>query len=186
MIGLLPDKLSIGGRDVPINSDFRVALLALQAFNDPDVPKRDMPGIAVDLIIGLDNISPAEMKEAYEKVRWFLDGGKDYEDNGTLHPKTMDWEQDEQLIFSAVNNVARQETRALPYLHWWTFLGYFNEIREGLFSNVLMIRQKKAKHKKLEKWEQDYYRENKDLIDFRKKYSEEEKAEKDRLNKLFQ
>ena len=50
---------------------------------------------------------------------------------------------------------------------------------------VLNIRQKKAKGKKLEKYEQEYYRENKNLIDFKAKYTDEEQAEIDRLNKLL-
>lgn len=186
MIGALPEEVTVNGRSIPIRTDYRIALMAFQAFNDPEVPARDKPRIAVDLVMGLENIDPREFREAYEKVKWFLDGGKDYADDGKPHPKTMDWEQDEQLIFSAVNNVARTEVRALRKLHWWTFLGYFNEIREGLFSNVLMIRQKKAKHKKLDKWEEEYYGENRDLIDIRKKITDEEKAEKDRLNQIFQ
>lgn len=185
MIGELPTTLTINGREIPINTDFRVVLCIFQACNDRELSKRDMAYITLDALYGIENLAENEYQEAAEKAKWFLDGGRDYNENKPS-PKTMDWEQDEQMIFSAVNNVARQETRALPYLHWWTFLGYFNEIREGLFSNVLMIRQKKAKHKKLEPWEQDYYKANKDLIDFHTRYTDEEKAEKERLNQIFQ
>lgn len=62
------------------------------------------------------------------------------------------------------------------YIHWWTFLGYFNEIGEGLFSTVINIRQKKNKGKKFEKYEQDFYQNNKDLIDLKKKYAKEEQG----------
>ena len=37
------------------------------------------------------------------------------------------------------------------------------EIEEGTFSTVLGIRQKKAKGKRLEKWEEEFYRNNKDF-----------------------
>ncbi|WP_278320796.1 hypothetical protein [Lacrimispora sphenoides] len=37
------------------------------------------------------------------------------------------------------------------------------EIEEGTFSMVLGIRQKIAKGKKLEKWEEEFYRNNKAL-----------------------
>jgi len=70
-------------------------------------------------------------------------------------------------------------------LHWWSFLGYFNEIQEGLFSNILNIRQKKSKHKQLEKWEQDFYKENQDLIEFKTVYTEKEKEEMRKLNERF-
>ena len=39
--------------------------------------------------------------------------------------------------------------------------------------------------KKLEKWEQEYYRKNKDRVDLRKRYSAEELAEQERLKKLL-
>lgn len=54
-----------------------------------------------------------------------------------------------------------------------------------VFSSVLSIRQKKAKHKKLEKNEQEFYRENKSLIDMQPRYSAEEQAEIDRLNEML-
>ena len=117
---------------------------------------------------------------------WFLDGGMVHEDsNYNKSKKIIDWEQDEQMIFSAVNKVAGKETRAVEYIHWWTFLGYFNEVGEGLLSTVISIRQKKNKGKKLEKYEQDFYRENKSLIDIKTRLSAEEQAEKERLEKLL-
>ena len=73
----------------------------------------------------------------------------------------------------------------MPYLHWWAFLGLFYEIGEGLFSQVINIRLKKAKNKKLEKYEKEFYREHKDLIDIRRKRTAEEQADIDRINKLL-
>jgi len=70
-------------------------------------------------------------------------------------------------------------------MHWWTFLGYFNEIGECLLSTVINIRQKKNKGKKLEKYEQEFYRANKSLIDIKTRYTPEEQAEKERLLKLL-
>lgn len=65
------------------------------------------------------------------------------------------------------------------------FYGYFSEIEEGLFSTVLNIRSKRNQGKKLDKVEQEYYRNNKELIDLKEKYTDEEKAEIERLNSLF-
>ena len=53
------------------------------------------------------------------------------------------------------------------------------EIGEGLFSSVISIRNKKAKGEKLEKYERTFYRENKKLVDFEKRYSEEELQEQE-------
>jgi hypothetical protein len=47
---------------------------------------------------------------------------------------------------------------------------------DSLFSRVVSIRAKLKAGKKLEKWEQSWYRKNKDLVDIPMKYSEREKS----------
>ena len=46
-------------------------------------------------------------------------------------------------------------------------VGYYMEIGDCTFSTILDIRRKLRKHKKLEKWEREYYDENRELIDFK-------------------
>jgi hypothetical protein len=185
MIGELPTTLEVNGRELQIlSTDYRNSLLIFQAFNDPDLTDNEKQYIMIDALLGVNNLGESEMKEASEKCSWYLDGGKNY-DSKRPEPKTMDWNQDEQLIFSAVNHVAGKELRTEKYIHWWTFLGYFNEIQDGLFSYVLSIRQKRAKHKKLEKYEQEYYNAHKDLIDIEVPESDADKAYKEELNQRF-
>lgn len=184
MIGCLPEALRINGRDVPINSDFRRALVIMEAFQDPELSEQEKTYIMLDALLGIKNLKREDYEEAAKQCVWFLDGGRSYSEPAKK-ARLMDWEQDEQMIFSAVNNVARTETRSQPYIHWWTFLGYFNEIREGLFSQVLLIRQKKAKGRKLDKSEQEFYTQNKDLVVLKKKLTKEEQAENDYWNKLL-
>ena len=96
----------------------------------------------------------------------------------------LDWEQDGHIIFPALNKVAGAETRTVDYMHWWTFLGLFNELGDGLFTQVMSIRTKKAKHKKLDKTERDFYSEHKELIDLKPKLTAEDKEELDFINSL--
>ena len=84
----------------------------------------------------------------------------------------MDWEQDGDMIVPAVNKVAGKEIRAVPYMHWWTFFGYFMESGECLFNTVVGIRSK-------------FYQENKNIIDIKTRLSEEEQAYKDALNEML-
>ena len=182
MIGQLPKTLTIHGVDYPIRSDFRIALLIFQALNDNDLTDREKAYIMLDALY--EDIESIEDKnEAMKKAAWFLDGGKEY--SRSANTKLLDWEQDEQMIFSSVNNVAKSEVREKEYLHWWTFLGYFNEIQEGLLSTVIGIRQKKAKGEKLEKSEKDFYNKNRDIIDIKPKYTQEEMNEIAKLNELL-
>ena len=89
------------------------------------------------------------------------------------------------MIFSAVNKVAGKETRELPYLHWWTFLGYFNEIGEGTFSFVVNIRNKLNRGKKLEKDEREFLNRNKELIKLERPKSKEEMKKEEEVKKLL-
>ena len=188
MIGRLPEQLSINGTERAIRTDFRVALLIFQAFNDPDLTTYEQGRVMIDCLYeNSSNIPGSDYEEAYKKAIWFLDGGIEGPkgEGGNAPKKVMDWEQDEQIIFSAVNKVAGFETRASDYIHWWTFLGYFNEVGEGLFTTVINIRNKLNKGKKLDKVEKEFYKENRTLIDLKTKYSAEQQAEIDRLNKLL-
>jgi hypothetical protein len=188
LIGCLPKELNINGTNRAIRSDFRVALLIFQAWNDVELSDQEKAMAMIECLYeDFENIPPDDYQEAVNQAIWYLDGGSN-QDEGSKHQqakKVMDWEQDEQIIFSAVNKVAGCETRAKEYMHWWTFLGYFNEIGEGLLSTVINIRSKKSKGKKLEKYEEEFYRDNKSLIDLKKRLTAEEQAEIDYLNELL-
>lgn len=181
MIGRLPVTLEIEGKDYKIRTDYRIVLTIFEAFNDVELTETDKMRIMLELLY---EETPDNIEEALKQATWFLDGGKQYEEFNKTK-KVMDWEQDESIIFSAVNKVAGYETREKEYIHWWTFLGYFSEIGEGLFSTIINIRQKKNKGKKLEKYEQEFYKNNKQLIDLKERYTVEEQEEIDRLNNLL-
>ena len=93
----------------------------------------------------------------------------------------MDWEKDAGLIAPAIDKILGYSCRRCPYLHWWEFIGAFHGIGRGLFSEVVNIRAKRAKGKRLEKHEQEFARENEELIRLSSARSAEEQAEKDRL-----
>lgn len=190
----LPTSLNIGDVDWKIRSDFRVILDILIKFNDPDFEADEKQFLCLDAFyIGFSEFLPdGEIKvimpsryheEALRLAIDFIDMGIKEDGKKKLH--TMDWEQDASIIIPSVNRVMGQEIRSLPYLHWWTFLGAYMEIGESLFSQVVNIRLKKSKGKKLEKWEKEFYQSNKNLIDLDNKYSAEEIAEKERLNKIL-
>lgn len=179
MIGVLPASLDIGGLTYPIETDYRNILVFLAACNDPDFTAAEKLEILMKRLYrdGYGQIPQEHMEDAILQAKWFVDCGQEDDDKKPAK-KMMDWEQDEPILFPAINKVAGMETRAAPHIHWWTFSGYFMEIEEGTFSTVLGIRQKKSKGKKLEKWEQEFYRNNRKLCDIRKRYTDEEQAER--------
>ena len=179
-----PTSINVGGVDYEIRTDYRVVLDLFAALSDPDLTDSDeqmtaymQSRVIMEIMFpNCDNIPMEHWEEALQKVSEFIDMGIS---DDRKKPKTMDWEQDAPIIIPAINKVLNREIRAESYMHWWTFLGAYMEIGDSLFSNVVHIRQKKASGKKLEKWEQDFYKENKSLIDFKQKNqrSQEEKEE---------
>ena len=184
-----PTSLTIGGIEYNIRTDYRAVLDLLTALNDTDLTDPD-PNITAYMqsrvILEImfpecDDIPAEHIQEALDKVTEFIDMGIS---DDRKKPKTMDWEQDAPILIPAINKVLNCEIRAQKYMHWWTFLGAYMEIGESLFSNVIHIRQKKAKGKKLEKWEMDFYKENQTLIDFKQK-DQRSTEEKDELRNYF-
>ena len=177
----LPQTAEIGGAVYQLNTDFRDILEIMGYLDDQDKPKYLRWRIALALFYEGD--IPAErQQEAMEYLAEFISCG---ETDAKPGPKLLDWEQDAQAIVADVNKVAGTEIRAVPYLHWWTFLSYFHAIGEGQLSTVVSIRDKLRRGKKLEEWEKDFYRENKSRVDLKKKYSAEDLAEQERLKKLL-
>ena len=177
----LPTSAVIGGREYPIHADYRDVLEIFAYLDDPDRPEYIRWQIALALFYD-GEIPPAHMQEAMDYLSEFVSCGQRDTRPG---PKLMDWEQDAQIIVADVNKVAGVEIRAVEFLHWWTFMAYFHAIGDGQLSTLVAIRDKLRRGKKLEKWEQEYYRKNREKVDLKKHYSAEELAEQERLKKLL-
>ena len=184
MIGRLPTSLEVNGQQYAIRSDFRAVLDILCAFSDPELEDNEKVYICLFILYeDFTTIPENDYEAAFKAALSFIDNGAKEEEKKS--PRVMDWEQDAPLLFPAINKVAGYEVRSAEYIHWWTFIGYYMEISEGVFSNVLSIRMKKAKGKKLEKWEQEFWRANKSICVIEPKLTAEEQAAKDRLNALL-
>lgn len=183
MIGKLPHSLDVNGKLYRIRTNFRDILKIISAFNDRELEDNEKVYVCLFILYkDFGNIKRSEYESAFKAALSFIECGQNSA-KPMLH--IMDWEQDESIMFPALNKVAGFEVRAAKYIHWWTFLGYYMEIREGVFSHVLNLRLKKAKGKKLEKWEKEFWNANKDICIIKEKLSEEEQEEKDKLNALL-
>lgn len=180
----LPERLEIAGHEYAINADFRDVLEVIRWLNDPEENERVRLYVALCLFYdGFDAIPAKEQQQAAERMMEFIAGGK--KEEGPAGPRLLDWEQDQGMIVADVNKVAGCEIRALPFVHWWTFLSWFGGIGEGQLSTVVGIRQKLKRGKKLEPWEREYYRQHKADVDLKPRFTAEELAEQKRLKKLL-
>lgn len=182
MLGVLPQTLNINGRAYKIRSDYRDILQIIAAFGDKELSDEEKAYVCLKrLFVAMESIPKSDYQDAYEAAITFI--GCHISDRKPS-PKVVNWEKDEQLIFPAINKVAGMEVRAVPYMHWWTFLGYFQSIdREDIWGFILTIRQKRAKGKKLEKYEKDFLNANRDICEV--EFREEKATTEDNLAKMF-
>lgn len=174
----LPKTAVICGVEYPIETDFRTILRIIGYLNHPKLPEIFRWRIALKLFYGQEELG----LEAMEFLCRFISGGQE---SAGQTGKLLDWQLDADLIVADVNRVAGTEIRALPYVHWWTFLSWFHGIREGQLSLVVSIRHKLARGQKLDAWEQDYFRRHKNRILMRKPLSDREQAEKAKLEQML-
>lgn len=192
MIGALPDTLTVGGVEYSIRTDYRNVLQIFEAFQDPELTQEEKWIVTIylmfeDFFCADDVLQAAQdefnLEDSIKQISWFISAGQP--EKQVLEKQTYNWKQDEQIIFSAVNKVAGRETRELEYLHWWTFLGYFNEVGEGTFSFIVGIRHKLNKGKKLEKHEKEFLAQNKELVKLEEPKTREEQEQEDAYNALL-
>lgn len=192
MIGALPETLTVCNTDYPVRTDFRNILRIFEAFQDPELTQEEKWIVAVFRMFSgfsdYDDVEEAvldgfDIAEAVKQIMWFITAGQP--EKSIVELPVYNWSQDEQMIFSAVNKVAGRETRELEYLHWWTFLGYFNEVGEGTFSFIAGIRHKLNHGKKLEKNEMEFYKGNKEIIELKRYESKKELEQKEQCNALL-
>lgn len=80
------------------------------------------------------------------------------------------------MIVSDINRIAGKDVRGEKFLHWWTFVSWFNGIGEGQLSFVVGIRDKLRRGKKLSAPEREFYRKNRSVVDFKTVYTEEDET----------
>ena len=181
---LLPTSLTVNGIEHPIRYQYTAILDIFRALNARDLEDNEKVYCCLLILYeDFDEIPEEDYQAAFDAAREFIDNGMGEEKRDNI--KKVDFEQDEKLLIPAINRVAGREIRLDPDIHWWTFLGWFMEIGECTYSQVLNIRNKKAKGKPLEKWEQEFYAANKKICDIQIRLTEEEKEAERKLNEFL-
>ena len=173
MIWELPESVEIGDSEYSINADYRNILEIIRKLSDASESAIIKILVALAMFYpDFDNIPDELYQEAANQMVWFISCGE--EDDGQKHHKLIDWEQDYKLIVSDINRVAGKDVRGEKFLHWWTFISWFNGIGEGQLSFVVGIRDKLRRGKKLSQQEREFYRKNRSMVDFKRVYTETE------------
>ena len=169
----LPMALTVGGEERVIRSDYRAVLDIFLALTDPELDEYNRTMEMLDILY-VDEIPEEYWQEAVKQGMWFLNGGEPEKE--TKQPKLVDWAQDFNMIAAPISKIIGQDIRGMKYLHWWTFLSAYMGIGDCLFAQVVAIRDKKARGKKLEKHEREFYHRNREIIDIKTVLTDEEEA----------
>lgn len=171
----LPKSLDVCGVMYEIRSDYRAVLDICAALSDTEMDEYNKAMECLEIFYPqFKEMPPEHYQEALKRCFWFINCGSE-EENNRKAPKLMDWEQDFQYIVAPINRVIGKEIRSAEDLHWWTFVSAYYEIGDCTFAQIVRIRDKKAKGKKLDKAEQEWYKNNRKLVDFKHTYTDGEK-----------
>jgi hypothetical protein len=171
----LPLSVEIDGKQYNIRNkcDYRMVLDVIKALNDEELEKIHRIQCALEIFYedlkGLTNY-----EKAINEMLKIINNGEENISNDNP-PQLMDWEYDFKLIAPPINKVLGYSVRdPEKTTHWYDFVGAYMEIDECVWSTVISIRLKKQKHKKLEKWEEDFCKEHPDWVNFPVKFTKEE------------
>ena len=176
-------KIGQASFEIRNKGDFRMVLDCFEALHDEELTSKEQRYSALiifyekfnsleDLLIEIDKIP-----QLYTEMIKFFDCGEDHVSGNTEGYKLIDWKKDSNLICSAVNNIAKTEVRALDYLHWWTFMGYYTAIGDCTLSTVISLRYKKAHGDKLEKHEKKFIANNPEYFNIDTRSTAQREAE---------
>lgn len=184
MIQGLPTELEVNGRMEPIRWEYTAVLDIIAAMNDPELADDEKTFTSLWILFeNFEKFRNDDYEPAFDALFSFMNNGMTEQEGSAV--KTVDFEQDYNLLIPAINRVAGTEIRTHNDIHWWTFLSWFMEIGECTYSTVLTIRSKRKKGKTLEKWEQEFYDANREMVDIQRRLTEAEKEKERWLNSLL-
>ena len=170
----LPVTVEVGGRPFSIRSDFRAVLDALAVLHDDELEPVEQRLACLRIFYPRWRELP-DPAEAFAKAMEFVNLGQPINPEKPPKAALADWDKDAPLIAPAVDEVLGYSCRQCDYLHWWDFIGAYQNINsDGLFATVIRIRSKRRRGKKLDKAEEEFCRENPDLIKPPRPKTEEE------------
>ncbi len=164
----LPYAVTVAGREIPIDTDYRTGILLEQVLDDPDMEDGEKLGCILWLYYGAD-IFPllsdaGVVQEAIERIMWFYRCGADEtegdRESGGMSGKDppFSYVHDAGYIYAAfmeAYNIDLTKNR----LHWWQFRALFLGLPETvLFCKIMGYRTMEIPAKMPKAQKRFYYR----------------------------
>ena len=167
-------SVEIDGKEYAIRNkcDYRVVLDVIDALNDDELEMENR--IQCALFIFYEDLSGCDnIQLAIDEMTRIISLGEEKEQDNK--PQIMNWQHDFRHIAPPISRVLGYSVRdENNYTHWYDFVGAYQEIGECFWANIVSVRSKRMKGKTLDKWEREFYNENRKLIDLPHKLTDEE------------
>lgn len=169
----LPTRATFGGREYGLHTDYRDILDIFSYLEDPDLPEPVRWRIAMALFYE-EPVPREQWQAALAYLADFLRCGQQEKPG----PRLMDWNHDAAAILAGVNRAAGREIRAMPYLHWWSFMSWFHAMEPGQLSTLVSIRDRLRRGKPLEPWQQEFYRADPQAVELPQRLSRQQRQQR--------
>lgn len=177
MIWDLPVSVETDGKEYKIRNDcdFRVVLDVIAVLNDNELDEESK--IRCALFIFYENLDGCtDIQSAIDEMMKIINLGEEIAPEDESKPKMMDWEHDYNNLTPPISRVLGYSVRdSKNYTHWYDFVGAYMEIGDCYFSQIISIRSKRQKGKKLDETDRAFYREHKRDIDLPMELSDDER-----------
>ena len=143
----LPSKVIIDGKEVPINTDFRIGI-QLDTLLNSDM--KDEERILKMLILYYPWI-PKNLPEAIEKILWFYGCGERVEEQEETKKRYVrkstgepacSFSKDAAYIYAAFKEQYDIDLTEIQDLHWWKFKALFDSLNEETQMKKIMYYRK--------------------------------------------
>lgn len=160
-----PTTATIDGRVYKLNTDYRVGLRIMDAYEDAELLPVERAAIMVRLLF---EEVPHNKQKAIELAAKFLNAGIEREqDEGTDAPRRRfySWSKDAQWIYSAFRRSHNIDLDSIEHLHWWAFTYLFGDLSADSFICRLIDLRVRRDKGKLTKEEREFCSEHSAIID---------------------
>lgn len=141
LLNRFPEAVRIDGVQYGLNTDFRVGLRIMAAYEDPA-----LTGLEKQLVLCglLYQKQPPDFSKAVRAGVRFLDGGEPPGER--VGGRKYSFTQDGAYIYSAVLQTHGVDLQTVDYMHWWKFRALFLDLREDTtFQRMLSLRSRREK-----------------------------------------
>ena len=174
----LPLAVEINGMKHNIRNkcDYRIILDVISALNDKTLSE-NVRLISALIIFYEDFQKITNIQAAVIEMMTVINIGEKNDSSEPDEPRLMEWGHDFNFIAPPISRVLGYDVRVPDkYTHWYTFIGAYMEIGDCYFTQIISMRSKLRKGRKLNDHDKEFYKAHKKDIDLEMDISDEELA----------